>query len=140
MRLGNFEKCHENLVMPNKVYRRKPLARGHEKLWRAFQKEKAESSGNRQQIQEDRQKMFDSALQDFRLRNFLINQMTSGRVNKMILYYLSRKKLRQQARKDQWMDWLRETSRDKRNPQSSEALALLCSRKTSGASAKRLTA
>ena len=30
------------------------------------------------------------------------------------------------------MDWLRETSRDKRNPQSSEALALLCSRKTSG--------
>ena len=64
MRLGSFEEYHENLVMPAKVYRRKPLARGHEKLWRAFQKEKAESSGNRQQIQEDRQKMFDSALED----------------------------------------------------------------------------
>ena len=97
MRLGVFEEYHENLVMPDKVYRRKPLAEGYEKLWRVFQKERAESSGNRQQIQEDRQKMFDSALQDFRLRNFLISQMTSGRVNKMILYYLSRKKLRQQA-------------------------------------------
>lgn len=132
MRLGVFEEYHENIVMPDKVYRRKPLAEGHEKLWRVFQKERAESSGNRQQIQEDRQKMFDSALQDFRLRNFLISQMTSGRVNKMILYYLSRKKLRQQARKDQWMDWLRETSRNERNPHASEALALLSSRKTSG--------
>lgn len=100
MRLGSFEEYHENLVMPAKVYRRKPLARGHEKLWRAFQKEKAESSGNRQQIQEDRQKMFDSALQDFRLRNFLINQMTERACEQDDPLLSEPKEVRQQARKD----------------------------------------
>ena len=131
MRLGNFEKCHENLVMPNKVYRRKPLSSGYEKLWHSFHDEKAQLSSGRQQLQEDRQKTFDSALGDFRLRNLLIRQMTSGRLNKMILYHLSQKKLQQQVRKDQWMDWLRETAREELNPHAAEALTYLRSRNVS---------
>ena len=131
MRLGSFEKCHENLVMPNKIYRRKPLSSKYEKLWHSFQKEKAQSFNNNPQIQEDRQKTFDSAVDDFRLRNLLIRQMTSGHLNKMILYHLSRKKLQRQIRKDQWLDWLRETAREEVNPHAAEAIACLRSRKSS---------
>ncbi len=129
MKLGFFKKNYEKIIMPSKVYRKKPLFLGYEKLWHSYQDEQAKSS--KILLHEDRP-TFDSAVNDFKLRNLLIRQMTSGRINKMILYHLSKKKLHQQVRKDQWMDWLRETAKEKTHPLSGEALTYLRSGKTSG--------
>ena len=49
----------------------------------------------------------EEAVKDFRLRNLLIKNMTSGILNKLILYRLSRNRLKKQLQKKQWIDWLR---------------------------------
>ena len=49
----------------------------------------------------------EEAVKDFRLRDLLIKNMTSGILNKLILYRLSRNRLKKQLQKKQWIDWLR---------------------------------
>ena len=49
----------------------------------------------------------EEAVKDFRLRNLLIKNMTSGILNQLILYRLSHNRLKKQLQKKQWIDWLK---------------------------------
>lgn len=103
-RLGAFEATKEQ-AKPRKQYVRRPLSASSE-LWNKYQQEeKQRQAENERKINEDMERRKE-AIDDFRLRNLLIRNMTSGTLNRLILYKLSRAALKKDfQRKSQWIDW-----------------------------------
>lgn len=122
-RFGTFEGIAQSPTVPKKEYVRQPMS-GNSPLWEAYRREDAERQKKREQMRQDRLEQRDDAVKDFRLRNLLIKNMTSGILNKIILYRLSRAKLKKKMQKEQWIDW----NKTKARQQSSDSLSYLQTR------------
>ena len=122
-RFGTFEGIAQSPTVPKKEYVRQPMS-GNSPLWEAYRREDAERQKKREQMRQDRLEQRDDAVKDFRLRNLLIKNMTSGILNKLILYRLSRAKLKKKLQKEQWIDW----NKTKARQQSSDSLSYLQTR------------
>lgn len=106
-RLGRFEGISPSFDEPKKIYERKPLSAGASRLWSEYQQEEQERQNRRERLRQEHMGQREEAVKDFRLRNLLIKNMTSGILNKLILYRLSHNRLKKQLQKKQWIDWLR---------------------------------
>lgn len=135
-RLGAFEELTQNRTQPKKRYVRQPMS-GSSPLWEAYRREEAERRKKVVELaREERMEQREEAVQDFRLRNVVIKYMTSG-VSKRLLYHLSRKKLREELKKKQWIDWLREKAKERPTSRDSSNGALACLRSRRDQSSSR---